>query len=108
MDDSPAPIEDPSSDPNSAAAVAPVASVPAELWIDELNSEPLNGLLERAESLGLRLNTDRTRHQIVFELLRIYASRGTTLFADGILELAPQGSGFLRWGRFNFRSLPQD
>ena len=82
--------------------------VPAELWIEELNAEPLNGLLERADALELRLNADKTRHQIVFELLKAYASRGTLLFADGVIEMSAQGNGFLRWPRFNFRSLPQD
>ncbi|MDB6171920.1 MAG: rho 1 [Chthoniobacteraceae bacterium] len=91
----------------SATTGAPV-SIPRELWIDELNGEPLNGLLERCDALGLRLNADKTRHQIVFDLLKAYASRGTTLFADGVVELSAQGSGFLRWPRFNFRSLPQD
>ena len=58
--------------------------------------------------MHLRLNPDRTRHQIVFDLLKTYAQRGTELFADGVLELSPQGSGFLRWPCYNFRSLPQD
>lgn len=102
MDDSPASIENP-----TAPEGAPI-KIPEQLWIDELNSESLNALLGRAEALNLRLNPDKTRHQIVFELLRVYSSNGTQLFADGIVELAPQGSGFMRWPRFNFRSLPQD
>ena len=86
----------------------PAPTSPAQLWIDELHSEPLAALVARAETLRLRLNPDRTRHHLVFELLKAYASRGTELFADGILELSPQGSGFLRWPCYNFRSLPQD
>ena len=84
------------------------AQVPSEIWIDELNREPLNGLLERADALGLRINPDRTRHQIVLELLRTYANRGAVLFAEGVFEQTGQGVGFLRWARFNFRALPQD
>ncbi|TCO88476.1 transcription termination factor Rho [Chthoniobacter flavus] len=91
-----------------AAPVEPPIPVPAQLWIDELHRETLNQLLERATALRFRINPDKTRHHIVFDLLRAYAQRGTELFADGILELAPQGSGFLRWPRYNFRSLPQD
>ena len=41
-------------------------------------------------------------------MLKAYAGRGIELFADGVLELSPQGSGFLRWPCYNFRSLPQD
>ena len=58
--------------------------------------------------MHLRINPDRTRHHIVCDLLKAHAARGTELFADGVLELSPQGSGFLRWPCYNFRSLPQD
>ncbi len=63
---------------------------------------PFHELLERAEGLDVRINPDKTRHHLVFDLLRAYAARGTELFADGMLELGPQGSGFLRWPRYNF------
>ena len=64
--------------------------------------------MHRAESVGVRWNADKTRHHLAFDILRAYASRGTVLFADGILEATPQGGGFLRWPRYNFRALPQD
>lgn len=91
----------------SAVATAPI-EVPTELWIEELNACSFNELLERAEGLQVKINPEKTRHHIVFDLLRAYSARGTTLFAEGIVELSPQGSGYLRWPRFNFRSLPQD
>ncbi len=92
--------------PRSAEAAAPL--VPAQLWIDELHEETLGQLLDRAGALRLRLNADKTRHHLVFEILKGYSSRGTELFADGVVEMSPQGSGFLRWPRYSFRSLPQD
>ena len=101
----------PSADTPAKTTPAGGADAPAslqQLWIDELHSEPLAALLARAEALHLRLNPDRTRHHLVFDLLKAYAARGTELFADGVLELSPQGSGFLRWPCYNFRSLPQD
>jgi transcription termination factor Rho len=101
-------VENENTGADGGSPVAEQVAVPTELWMDELNREPLNGLLQRAESLGLRINPDRTRHQIVVELLRAYAGRGTALFAEGILEQSAQGGSFLRWPRFNFRPLPQD
>lgn len=105
MDESNDPVMTPETDPEIRSA-PPL--IPTELWIDELHEEPFNELLARSESMGIRINADKTRHHLVFELLRLYASRGTTLFADGIIELSPQGSGFVRWPRYNFRALPQD
>lgn len=93
----------------TAGADAFHSTLPAQLWIDELHLEPLAALLARTEALRLRLNPDRSRHHIVFDLLKAYAARGVEIFADGVLELSPQGGGgFLRWPRYNFRSLPQD
>jgi transcription termination factor Rho len=84
-------------------------SVPRELWMDELNSAPYNELLRRADELNVRVNPEKTRHHIVFDLLRANAQLGSTIFADGVLELAPNGNtGYLRWARFNFKNLPQD
>src|SRR5687767_5037312 len=107
MDESIEPAASPENSTSTETEPAP-ARVPAELWIDELHEEPFNDLLARAESMGVRVNAEKTRHHIVFELLRVYASRGTQLFGDGIIELSSQGSGFVRWPRYNFRSLPQD
>ena len=98
----------PESLPDAGPIAAPEPVIPAELWIDELNAAPFHELMERAESLGVKINPEKTRHNIVFDLLRALSARGTELFADGIVEFAPQGSGYMRWPRFNFRSLPQD
>lgn len=89
-------------------APVPEVSVPKELWIDELNAAPFHELLDRADALHVKINPDKTRHHIVFDLLRALAARGTELYADGIVEFGAQGSGYLRWPRFNFKSLPQD
>ena len=93
---------------SDTARTATSDTLPAELWIEELHELPLNEVIARSESMGVRMNADKTRHHLVFELMRAYASRGTTIFADGVAELSPQGSGFIRWPRYNFRSLPQD
>jgi transcription termination factor Rho len=108
MDESTEPAREPENHATTEIEAAPPPAAPAELWIDELHEEPFNDLLARADSMGIRVNAEKTRHHIVFELLRVYASRGTQLFGDGILELSSQGSGFVRWPRYNFRALPQD
>jgi transcription termination factor Rho len=107
MDESNEPAREPETQTTAEIETAPPPA-PAELWIDELHEEPFNDLLARADAMGIRVNAEKTRHHIVFELLRVYAARGTQLFGDGILELSSQGSGFVRWPRYNFRALPQD
>jgi transcription termination factor Rho len=100
------------SSPSAAEDGAPASpmpeAIPEKLWIDELHADNMEQLLERASALRLRLNPDKTRHHLVFDLLKAYAARGTELYADGILEISAPNNGFLRWPRYNFRSLPQD
>ena len=91
-----------------SASATPQSSTPKEIWIAELHAEPLAALIVRAKAMHLRIDADRTRHQMVFELLKAYAFYGCEIFVDGVLELSPQGSGYLRWPCYNFRSLPQD
>jgi transcription termination factor Rho len=104
-DSSPPPSASATADPAAASTEPPV---PAQIWIEELHQETLAQLLDRAAALRFRLNADKTRHHLVFDLMKAYAQRGAELFADGVVEMAPQGTGFLRWPRYNFRSLPQD
>jgi transcription termination factor Rho len=96
-------------DPSGASAPAAPPSAPKELWIDELHACPFNDLLRRADDLNVRVNPEKTRHHLTFDLLRAYGSLGSQLFAEGVIELSQNGStGFLRWPRFNFKTLPQD
>jgi transcription termination factor Rho len=82
--------------------------LPTTLWIDELHSETLGELIVRTNALNLRRSPEKTRHHLVLDIVKAYASRGVEILVDGIVEMSPQGSGFLRWPRYNFRTLPQD
>ena len=82
--------------------------IPKEIWMDELNALPFQELLERSEALGVKVNPERTRHHLVYDLLRAYAAKGAELYAEGVIDLSQPGIGYLRWPRFNFRPLPQD
>ncbi len=92
-------------DETSVAEV--ITAVPARLEVRELHAEPLAQLLGRAQEIRLRLNPERTRHQIILDLLRAYAERGTNIFAEGVVEISEQKS-VLRWPGQNFRPGPED
>jgi transcription termination factor Rho len=83
-------------------------SVPEQLFIEELHELTFLELSERAASLGVRVNPDKSRHHLVVDLCRNYLERGTRVLANGILDVNAQGGGFIRWPRYNFRPLPQD
>lgn len=90
-----------------AATVAPIP-VPTRMDIQELHDLTLQELSERATLLGVRFHGDKSRHHLVFDLCKSYLERGTEIIAEAVLDVNAQGGAFLRWGRYNFRPLPQD
>src|SRR6202521_4863108 len=65
-------------------------------------------LLELTRQFNLRVSHERTRHQLIFDLLKAYSSRGVQLIGEGMLEITGESYGFLRWERYNFTSCPED
>src|SRR5215210_4153535 len=84
------------------------AELPAQIAIADLHALTTPRLIERATELNIRINPERTRHQIVFGLVRFYTLHGVTVLADGILELASESHAFLRWPLYSFRPGPDD
>ncbi len=103
----PAAPEAPSAPP--AERERPPGLQPRDLWIDELHALTHRELLERADLLRLRVNAEKSRQHLVYDLLRAYHALGFTLFAEGITEfITSDGSGFVRFPRHSFRPGPQD
>ena len=82
--------------------------LPARLHLNELHRMSHMALLERCDELRLRVNPDRSRHHIILDLLKFYASRGVELEAEGVVEVTSDNQAFLRWPRFSFKPFPED
>ena len=98
----------PATELNDPPCEPPKASAPEQIWIDELHSESLALLIARCKLMQVRTDADRTRHQLVLDLVKSYLLHGAEILVDGVIEQGAQGAGYLRWPRYNFRSLPQD
>ena len=48
------------------------------------------------------------KHEVIFEILKKNAERNGILFAEGVLEILPEGFGFLRSQSFNYLPCPED
>ena len=74
---------------------APAEALPA-MYLSELKLKPITELLELAGSLGID-NANRFRKQeLIFAILKTLAKRGESIYGDGVLEVLPDGFGFLR------------
>ncbi|MHB1092738.1 transcription termination factor Rho [Thiobacillus sp.] len=66
------------------------------MHLSELKQKPITELLEIAVESGID-NANRFRKQeLIFTILKTLAKRGESIYGDGVLEVLPDGFGFLR------------
>ena len=66
------------------------------MHLNELKALHVSEVLTQAEELGIE-NTGRMRKQeLMFAIIKKRAKTGEQVFADGVLEILPDGFGFLR------------
>src|SRR5690606_25486476 len=82
--------------------------VPDAVNVNEFQRKSLASLHEAAQELGLRVAGVRSKHQLVFEILRFYGTHGTAMEAEGFLDWSGEPFGFLRWPEFSFASSADD
>ncbi len=81
-------------DPLPAFSSEPPQATPMHL--SELKLKPITELLVIAAENGID-NANRFRKQeLIFAILKVLAKRGESIYGDGVLEVLPDGFGFLR------------
>ena len=81
---------------------------PEEIDLAEFQNRSMVELYELGSSLSLRVGGMRSKHDIVFEILCHWGKRGTKIRAQGFLETAKDGYGFLRVPAFSFAKHSDD
>jgi len=66
------------------------------LHIKEVSSMSLTALLEKADVLGVENAAGMRKQDQVSAILKAHALRGGTIYSEGVLEILPDGFGFLR------------
>ena len=78
------------------------------MHLSELKQLHVSQLLEMAEANGIE-NANRMRKQeLIFAMLKKKARDGETIYGDGVLEILPDGFGFLRSPETSYLSSPDD
>lgn len=76
--------------------------------LTELKTKPIDELLEIAQGIGLD-NLARSRKQdVIFSILKRHAKSGEDIYGDGVLEILPDGFGFLRSADSSYLAGPDD
>ncbi len=76
--------------------------------LTELKTKPIDELLDIAQGIGLD-NLARSRKQdVIFSILKRHAKSGEDIYGDGVLEILPDGFGFLRSADSSYLAGPDD
>lgn len=76
--------------------------------LTELKTKPIDELLKIAEDIGLD-NLARSRKQdVIFSILKRHAKGGEDIYGNGVLEILPDGFGFLRSAEGSYLAGPDD
>ena len=76
--------------------------------LTELKKKTIAELLAIAKEMGLD-NMARSRKQdIIFAILKTHARNGEAIYGDGVLEVLPDGFGFLRSSEGSYLAGPDD
>ncbi len=86
-----------------------VGSAPAvSMNIAELQATAMADLNSKAREMGIENFGTMRKHELIFQILQKNAERAGVLFSEGVLEILPEGFGFLRSRSFNYLPCPED
>ncbi len=78
------------------------------LSLHEMQVTPINDIKKLAEEYELQEYDGFSKHQLIFELLKKHGRRGGPLLGLGVLEILPDGFGFLRSPLNSYQPAPDD
>jgi transcription termination factor Rho len=74
----------------------------------ELKSKTISDLLGIAQELDLQGTSGLRKQELIFKILEAQTEKNGLIFAEGVLEILPEGYGFLRSPDYNYLPGPDD
>ena len=75
---------------------APALLSDSGLSLTELKTRSMQALMELAEQYEIENASSMRKQELIFALLQACASQNGAIYGDGVLEILPDGFGFLR------------
>jgi len=107
-------LHPPTKAPQAPDGEEPAATLPAgvkdgqTINISQLQAMSMAELNSMAKEMGIENFGTMKKHEVIFQILQKNAERSGILFAEGVLEILPEGFGFLRSQSFNYLPCPED
>ena len=89
-------------------AAAAAAAQEGRLDLTQLKEMTINELCGVAKSLTVENPTGMRRQDLIFRILQRQTEREGLIFGEGVLEVLPEGFGFLRAPEYNYLPGPDD
>ncbi len=86
----------------------PVVENLPDLYLADLQKRTVAELMDMLPQADPEDLVSLKKHQIIFEVIRSYLRRSGTVITSGVLEILPDGYGFLRSPRSNYLQCPED
>jgi len=72
------------------------------MHLNDLREMDIKALTVKAEEMGIENLGSMKRHEVIFSLLKFTAKNKEDIFGGGVLEILPDGFGFLRSPNYNY------
>ena len=93
--------------PAPAPVAAPVPNRPS-LNINDLKDMSIQKLTQIGKDLNVAGATGMRKQDLIFQILRAQTEQSGFIFSEGVLEVLPDGFGFLRAPDYNYLPGPDD
>jgi transcription termination factor Rho len=103
----PSPSAPPSSPPAAPPAAPPAPPRPS-LNINDLKDMSIQKLTQIGKDLNVAGATGMRKQDLIFQILKAQAEQSGFIFSEGVLEVLPDGFGFLRAPDYNYLPGPDD
>ncbi len=92
----------------AAVETKPQQGTGKTLKLFDLQTMPVPEIQRIADSYGLQDLGALRKHELIFEILKANARLNGTMYGRGVLEILPDGFGFLRSPYYNYLPCPED
>jgi transcription termination factor Rho len=76
--------------------------------IKDLKAKPIEELISVANELLIENASNLLKQELIFEILKQYSAKNGQIYGQGVLEVLPDGFGFLRSPDYNYLPGPDD
>jgi len=95
-------------DASAKAAAEAAKNTPPTLDLNSLKEKKTHELAQIAKELNIEGVSTLKRNELIFEILKTRSEKEGLIFGSGVLEILPEGFGFLRSPDYNYLPSPDD